>query len=106
MAKGYSFTITVDNTQRFLDEFEDAKERTLEAIGLHIEGEAKIEIDKNPPRHDTGLLRNSITHALSGKPASIKTYTAEKGGKSGSYSGNAPKEGDCVYIGSNVEYAA
>ena len=106
MAKGYSFTITVDNTQRFLDEFDDAKEITLEAIGMHIEGEAKIELSKDPKRIDTGLLRNSITHALSGKPAAIKTYSSDDGSKSGKYSGKAPKEGDAVFIGSNVEYSA
>lgn len=81
MAKGYNFTITVDNTQRFLDEFEDAEEITLEAIGLHIEGEAKIELSKDPRRIDTGNLRNSITHAVD-------------------------KNESAVYTGSNVEYAA
>ena len=81
MAKGYSFTITVDNTQRFLDGFDDAKERTLEAIGMHIEGEAKIELSKDPRRIDTGNLRNGITHAVD-------------------------KNESVVYIGSDVEYAA
>ena len=51
----------------------EAKERALEAIGLAAEGYAKL---RTPV--DTGRLRNSISHAVSG---------------------------DSAYIGTNVEYA-
>lgn len=56
---------------------------------------------------DTGLLRNSITYAISGKEANMKSYKADRGGGSGVYAGTAPKEGDeiAVYVGTNVEYA-
>lgn len=87
----------------------NAKLRALEKCGSEAEGYAKDLITV-----DTGLLRNSITHALSGEPAAISTYKADKakGNKpiqTGKYSGFAPKESDpsktVVYIGTNVEYA-
>lgn len=93
---------TKDNTKEVLSAMEKAIERGLEAIGLTAEGHAKK--DPNMPV-DTGLARNSITHALSGKEASISEYKADKGDEKGSYSGTAPKDsGKAVYIGSNVEY--
>ena len=94
-----------------------AIERALEAVGLQAEGYAKM---KCPV--DTGLLRNSITHAVGGKAPALSSYQsnsthavsdatirAKTAGKpveirTGSYSGTAPKE-QAVYIGSNVEYA-
>lgn len=59
----------------------------------------------------TGLLRNSITHAIGGEPAAIGSYHAERGigskpPASGTYSGSAQKTNDpTVFIGTNVEYA-
>lgn len=79
----------------------------LELIGQQAEGYAKGECPV-----DTGLLRNSITHALPGKKPKIKSYKADKSDSSGrvnsgAYSSAMPKNGDehAVYIGSNVEYA-
>lgn len=93
---------TKDNTKQVLSALDKAVERGLEAIGLTAERYAKK--DPNMPV-DTGLARNSIAHALSGKEASISEYTADKGDEKGSYSGTAPKDSDkAVYIGSNVEY--
>ena len=77
--------------------------RALEKCGLTVERYAK----KLAP-FDTGLLRNSITHALAGEPAAISEYKASKGDKKGSYSGSAPKDSKgeiSVYIGTNVEYS-
>lgn len=84
----------------------------LEAIGIHLEGEAKDELENSPRRVDTGLLRNSITYALSGEAPSTMTYKADKPDESGnipngSYSGTAPNDPpgeQAVYIGTNVEY--
>ncbi len=93
---------TKDNTKEVLSALDKAIERGLEAIGLTAEGHAKE--DPNMPV-DTGLARNSIAHALSGKEASISEYEADKGDGKGSYSGTAPNDKDtAVYIGSNVEY--
>ena len=95
-----------------------AIERALEAVGLQAEGYAKM---KCPV--DTGLLRNSITHAVGGKAPALSSYQsnpvhaisdatrrAKTAGKlakirTGTYSGTAPEE-QAVYIGSNVQYAA
>lgn len=62
-----------DHSEEVKQALEQAKERALEAIGLAAEGYAKL---KTPV--DTGRLRNSISHAVSG---------------------------DSAYIGTNVEYA-
>lgn len=119
MANSLSFRIETDNTKEVLSELQDAVERALEICG----GKAETYAKRNCPV-DTGLLRNSITHAVGGKHIS-GTYHAEKGSSYtkkgnrrsagsakagsvgfGSYSGSIGKEGDnTVYIGSNVEYA-
>ena len=65
------------------DEFKRAMDNAfpaiLEAIGIHIEGEAKDELENDPRRIDTGNLRNSITHQV---------VDSE----------------EAVYVGTNVEY--
>ena len=84
------------------------KKRGLEAIGLTAEGHAKKKITE-AKAVDTGRLRNSITYALAGEEAHIKSYRADKGGKDRetyTYDGTADgKKGSGVYIGTNVEYA-
>jgi hypothetical protein len=120
-----------DNSKKVLDESEKAIEQALLAVGLQAEGHCKNELSRTPKRIDTGLLRNSITFALGGKPANTKTYHAEYGenrhttGKNagkrirassknagsvkvGRYSGNTPRDlpfHHSVWIGTNVEYA-
>lgn len=96
-----------DNTDKFKAAMDEGVLKALEAIGIHIEGEAKRELENDPRRVDTGLLRNSITHAVSGEPAAISSYSSDNGEKSGTYSGSAPDErkGEkAVYVGTNVEY--
>lgn len=85
----------------------------LEAIGLKAESYAKL---KCPV--DTGLLRNSIAHAVGGTKVGIgaeketlyKSSNPDDKGHMhlGVYTGNAPrnkKDEFTVYIGTNVEYA-
>ena len=69
-----------DHSKEYLNQVASDLETALEAVGLHIEGEAKEELENTPRRIDTGNLRNSITH---------KVVDSEK----------------AVYIGTNVEYA-
>lgn len=105
------------------DSVEEVKKATadailvaLDAVGMQAATLARMELQNNPSRIDTGLLRNSITHAVSGKPAAISEYQASNESKyngktpePGGYSGTAPDEGqgkEAVYIGTNVEYAA
>lgn len=81
-------------------------EAALEAIGIQAEGYAKLLC-----RVDTGLLRNSITHAVFNQGAAIQKYEADKAkGKSGkklsgTYKGKADSEKNTVFVGTNVEYA-
>lgn len=111
MADGF-----IDNSKQVIDEKNKKIEMVLEAIGIHLEGEAKEELENSPRRIDTGLLRNSITHAISGEKTAITAYKGDKESKygksgkvpSGSYSGTAPDDPvdkKAVYIGTNVEYA-
>lgn len=57
-----------DNSDKVLDEFDNAIEAALEEIGLTAEGHAK----KKCPV-DTGRLRNSISHDVKEKTAYIGT---------------------------------
>ena len=111
----------------FLFALDSQTEMALEAIGVQGEGHAQQELENSPKRIDTGLLRNSITHAVDGKPPAKPSYSGNtvhgdneatrrnntvgkpaSGPHEGSYSGSAPSEGStqrAVYIGTNVEYA-
>ena len=115
-----------DNSELFKKAKSEAINRALESIGQTAERHAKEQCPV-----DTGLLRNSITHAVSGEKPAIRSYKAAYGsnryasGKRagqrisavsknagsvgvGFYSGTAPKEPEgkeAVYIGTNVVYA-
>lgn len=107
-----------DFSPKVIEQMEEQVLIGLELIGQAAEGHAKGECPV-----DTGLLRNSIAHALAGEQPSIgksykgtnkkaRTYKADKPDKngvirSGTYTGKTSKQGDehSVYIGSNVEYA-
>jgi hypothetical protein len=106
MAKMTEIKLT-DYSPKVLEQMEEQVLLGLELIGQEAEGNAKGECPL-----DTGLLRNSITHALAGKAPATKSYKADKPDKngvvrSGTYTGKTPKkQGEhSVYIGSNVEYA-
>lgn len=96
-----------DHSAEYLKDVSNALDAALEAVGIHLEGEAKDELENTPRRVDTGLLRNSITYAIDGKSAAISSYTDDEEKKSGTYHGTAPKEekGRSVAVGTNVEYA-
>lgn len=118
-----TFEIIENNKDKILGELDEAIDRALEALGLQAENYAKVHMEGHI---DTGLLRNSITHARGGKPAAIKSYHAGnaggamlKGGKVvkkknitsgasmgvGYYTGTAPNEENTMFVGTNVEYA-
>lgn len=110
--------ITEDHTDEVISAKDLAVLRALEAIGIKCEGYAKLLCPV-----DTGRLRNSITHALSGSSPAISSYknnnthattnATQKAGTAGkpvkvktyTYDGTAPKGKDAVYVGTNVEYA-
>lgn len=76
---GMEFRFT-DNSDKALSEMREKVGAALEAVGIHVEGEAKDELENPPRRVDTGRLKNSITHEVAGKE-------------------------NAVYVGTNVEYA-
>lgn len=91
----------------FDKKFTDAVEKALRLVGGQAERRAKETIS-DMGAVDTGLLRNSITFAIAGKPANISEYKADVGDGKGNYSGDADSDGDVprsVYIGTNVYYA-
>lgn len=67
----------VDNTAEVRSDKDQAVERALTAVGLFLEGEAKLELESDPRRVDTGNLRNSVTNVV---------------------------EETAVHVGTNVEY--
>lgn len=96
-----------------IDEFMDAvvakMPTILKAIGHTAEGYAKQDCPV-----DTGLLRNSITFAISGEAPQIGAYSADKVDetgvlRTGSYEGDTDPEEDpncySLVMGSNVVYA-
>lgn len=95
-----------DNSEAFKTEMEKKIRAALKSVGIHLEGEAKEELESDPRRIDTGLLRNSVTYALDGESPAISRYTSDDGTEQGEYSGFMPseKKGGAVYIGTNVEY--
>lgn len=100
-----------DVTMNFHDdelmaEFELKKEKALALVGMQAEGDAKVEIESDPRRVDTGRLRNSITWATT-KEHSEPRYEGGEGEEVDPDSGvtSAQAEQDSVVIGTNVEYA-
>lgn len=110
--------IITDNSKKLLDAKDEAIDRALEIIGGMAERYAKQNLTEKKAV-DTGLLRNSVTYALSGQTPAIQRYHASKGssGKSassknagevkiGRYVGTiGDAEEKAVYVGTNVEYA-
>lgn len=104
-----TITINIDDVEKYTME---SILKAFEAIGLKVESYAKL---KCPV--DTGLLRNSIAHAVSGEQPSISItkksdYRADHPDddglvKTGTYNGHVPNiRGDPrVYVGTNVYYA-
>lgn len=92
-----------DNTKSILEMLKESSKTALTAVGMQAVTDV---ISKGDFPVDTGLLRNSITFAISGEPPAIGSYSADKGNENGSYQGTAPDDKDLtVYIGTNVEYA-
>ena len=110
-----NMTVTVKyNSKDVIARLELGKKRGLEAIGSHVAGYAMENLSQvvyveDPDRtwKLTGRLRNSITYALSGSEAHMKTYTDDDGTTAYEYQGTAPNDTQtAVYVGTNVIYAA
>lgn len=98
------FTLT-SNLDLIKDQTEEAILTALEAVGVQAEGYAITEITTQGAI-DTGRLKNSITHAVSGDSARQHTYDDDIGN---SFSENIQDAGEgkeqTVYLGTNVHYA-
>lgn len=53
-----------DHSGEVLAALKAATEKALTEVGMFVEGQAKLEIESDPRRVDTGNLRNSITNAV------------------------------------------
>lgn len=108
-------TVKSDNSAQAKDELRNRARVALNAAGIQAASAAREELQRTPKRIDTGLLRNSITHAMDGEEAAIKGYSADNPSKyngktpdPGTYTGKAEKEPDgkiAVYVGTNVNYS-
>jgi HK97 gp10 family phage protein len=108
--------VVYDHTEQVLHELDGSTVTALEKIGLLAEGYAQVELTKPKahgdgsvrPNIETGLLHNSITHAIDGQPPAKRSYESDNERKKGRYTGSAPKDKQgsrSVYIGTNVNYA-
>lgn len=91
---------------KVLEATQEAIHTALEAVGVQAEAHAVAEITA-VGAVDTGRLRNSITHAVSGDPGRTFSYTDDNGNGYAYTVDDAGDEADnTVYLGTNVEYAA
>ena len=74
-----SFEMRTNNVSQLLDELREKKEAALDAVGQAAETQAKLNLENDPRRIDTGNLRGSISHA--------------------------PADEDTMCVGTDVEYA-
>lgn len=102
-----------DNSDTFIDETQKAVDRVLVALGVHLEGEAKDELNNLPIRIDTGRLWGSIVYATDkerskGTGATKKSkYPPHKKPPTDpkDWTPKAIPEKNTLYVGTNVEYA-
>lgn len=73
MATNITRVTLTDNTDIIRRATDEAIQRALERVGQFVEDEAKLELQKDPPRIDTGALRNSITHTVKGRSVIVGT---------------------------------
>lgn len=114
--KNNSTIVVYDHTKQVLHELDGSTVAALEKIGLLAEAYAQVELTKPKahkdgtvrPNIETGLLHNSITHAIDGQAPAKRSYSSDDKNTRGSYTGSAPKDKQgsrSVYIGTNVQYA-
>ena len=88
-----------------LSELEFKKEKALTMVGMQAEGDAKIEIESDPRRVDTGRLRNSITWATTKEHSTPEPTDDNPDASDADGVDSSQAEEDAVVIGTNVEYA-
>ena len=70
-----SMTINIvsDNSGAVIEAKDAAVRRAMEAIGIHLEGEAADELENSPRRVDTGRLKGSMTHSSDDRSVTVGT---------------------------------
>lgn len=70
-----SMTINIvsDNSGAVIEAKDAVVRRAMEAIGIHLEGEAADELENSPRRVDTGRLKGSITHSSDDRSVTVWT---------------------------------
>lgn len=94
-----------DNTEELLKDLEFKIEKALTMVGMEAEGDAKIEIESDPRRVDTGRLRNSITWATVKEHSDPEPTPDNPDADSTDGVDSSQAEDRAVIIGTNVEYA-
>lgn len=90
-----------NNTDEVRKAMSENIKKALVAIGEQAEGDAKIELENDPRRVDTGRLRGSITYATSTKRSKVEAPAENSDAVP-----ETPKDDHYVYVGTNVEYAS
>ena len=64
-----------DHSGDILNALNQNIDKALEAVGVQAAGYAILNLERDPRRVDTGLLRNSIAYAIAGEiPIVLKTH--------------------------------
>lgn len=90
-----------DYSSQVLNEFKEKLEMALEEVGRQAEGNAKLELNAEPTKIDTGELRNSITHKVEGNSVKIGTnlfYAPYVHEGTGIYAKNGTKTGKTWWV--------
>lgn len=69
---GYEFKLT-DNSRMFISAKDEDIEKALTKIGQMAEAYAKLNLENDPRRIDTGRLRNSITNRVADATMQVAT---------------------------------
>lgn len=108
----FKIEVAKNRTNEVIATLEERVYDALKLMGMQAERNAKLNLEHDPRRIDTGNLRNSITHAIGGEEAAIREYHGDQPSKYngeerwGWYGGKTDKRDvPCVYVGTNVEYA-
>ena len=67
------FHIKADNSGQVLEAKDAAVRRAMEAIGIHLEGEAADALEMDPVRVDTGRLKGSMAHSSDDRSVTVGT---------------------------------
>ena len=70
---GMTINIASDNSGAVIDAKDAAVRRAMEAIGIHLEGEAADELENSPRRVDTGRLKGSMAHSSDDRSVTVGT---------------------------------